>query len=430
MNIKSKHRIYAASFGNVEPPFFGGPPKNPMTIADYIRNSVFRMPIQPFIYSPVRPNSFSTQGETMVEILLKVSPMFADKFDRVFPVDTQREVAQSNFVKERAIWKAKQNVPILKETEVALSAVDPSSKSKGKKYFETNRQFTRLVPCFYQRTKAPRISTKGSTLHGMKKDLLKSVLKDLSLRKKIEFLEIDMSACHSRVARSLILSPDSVLGVSLREPQFWATQVNALKIFYLERDLNVDDKTLKRILKVALYTAMNGGNPASDARLLDNLSNNYEPYAREFTSVEQLQMSPLWSATKEILNRFSLVAEVRNLNETCAVKEEDGSYKTYTPDRWEPYVVEGKHLGISRVLQGFEVVLLTVLVKQCLIQGSLPVSLDHDGVLIMVPSGTNTTELVEKLGSGDFAAWSEYLLKEPLPVEVKRHFIAGEMKEF
>eukprot|EP00952_Eustigmatos_sp_NYUAD-ZCMA_P010609 43381-Eustigmatos_ZCMA.PRE.1 len=108
-----------------------------------------------------------------------------------------------------------------------------------------------------------------------------------------------MSAAHSRVARFLIVDPNSVLGVSLRDKQFWATQVARLLPLISARGVNMDEKTLKRILKVGLYTAMNGGNPSSDARVLDNISNNYSNYSNEFTSVEQVQSSALWLATKD-----------------------------------------------------------------------------------------------------------------------------------
>ena len=44
--------------------------------------------------------------------------------------------------------------------------------SKGKSYFETNHKFERLIPSECSLTEAPRLSVKGSTLHGMNKSLL------------------------------------------------------------------------------------------------------------------------------------------------------------------------------------------------------------------------------------------------------------------
>lgn len=118
--------------------------------------------------------------------------MFAEHFDRVVPVTVQQEVAQSSFENQKRIWRENQKNRLAKETEEKLnpSSARTEEKTKGKKFFETNRNFERLVPSFYKRTKAPRISTLGSTLHGMKKDLLKDVLTELSRRFYVDFLEI------------------------------------------------------------------------------------------------------------------------------------------------------------------------------------------------------------------------------------------------
>jgi hypothetical protein len=122
----------------------------------------------------------------------------------------------------------------------------------------------------------------------------------------------------------------------------------------------------------------------------------------------------------------------------------------------EPYKIESPHRGISRVLQGFEVVLLSVLACECLKIGLLPISLDHDGLLVIpafrktYAGGTNIYDelsqfqnlpledrafqishyICEKLNQSSFKDWSTYLLANPVPLEPKRFIADGRNFEF
>jgi hypothetical protein len=49
----------------------------------------------------------------------------------------------------------------------------------------------------------------------------------------------------------------------------------------------------------------------------------------------------------------------------------------YSVDRSTPYFVESQHKAISRVLQGFEVVLLAALVADIFALGGIPASLGN-----------------------------------------------------
>lgn len=68
---------------------------------------------------------------------------------------------------------------------------------------------------------------------------------------------------------------------------------------------------------------------------------------------------------------------------------------------------------------------------------ALPVSLDHDGVLVMLPEAVfskdpfDTESIVRYFQlNGKFKEWSAYLLKEELPIEVKRVVFKGRLQEF
>lgn len=82
-------------------------------------------------------------------------------------------------------------------------------KRSSKKDFETERKFKRLVPVQYKRTQAPRLSAKGNFFYGMKKNLLFAILVELSKKKLVIFIDLDLSAAHSRIQRYLLDNQNS-----------------------------------------------------------------------------------------------------------------------------------------------------------------------------------------------------------------------------
>lgn len=367
----------------------------------------------------------------MVDDLLKTTPIFASGFNKVFPLSFQKETADCSFLKLKKEWQQTKLKPSVNLQELL-------DEKPGKKYFETNRNFGPLVPTTYHRTEAPRISTKGSTFHGMKKNLEIEILNQLTLKRNAVFVDIDMGAAHTRVARRLLSRSDSQLDKSLKDPEFWNTQIKLAKPFFEERRVTLQDKEIKKILKVALYTSMNGGNPTSDARLLKNLSDNAGRYIDEqgLSNVIDIRESELYKAAGKCLSEFQLVKEVRELNTSCTHRIGKDEFESYTIDRTSSYKYKQAHLGISRVLQGFEVVLLTVLVREVLKAGGIPVSLDHDGVLAMFSKKKfdsykrDCKYLCAVVAEGDFKDWSSFLLDEPMPIEPKRLWIDGQLTEF
>lgn len=125
-------------------------------------------------------------------------------------------------------------------------------------------------------------------------------------------LELDMSACHSRVASSL-MPPNSELKKALTDSNFWEVQVNQFLSLYSTEGIEMTFKILFNILKVFLYTSLNGGNPASEERLIDNLTGN----AMELLPKNSLTTSKIFSITKRVANLSRLVTEVKDLNKQC-----------------------------------------------------------------------------------------------------------------
>lgn len=212
----------------------------------------------------------------------------------------------------------------------------------------------------------------------MIKAFLVEIVKEITKsNKNFLVIEFDMSACHSRVAASL-LQKGNLLETALTAEDFWKNQVDTFHPQYISKGIDINKKTLKRMLKVSLYTALNGGNPASHDRLVDNLSSN----AIEFLPAKDIDLSDIYILTKKVMNDFPLLKEVKGLNKLCYCKGIYNSF-TYTTDRTTPYKNQKVHKGIYRVLQGFEVVLLSVLTKEIVELNGLPLSLDHDGLMAL-----------------------------------------------
>lgn len=377
-----------------------------------------KVPQRPIAYSPKRLNLFSIQGQQMVESLAAVGPLAFKDFAQQVNIDAQRKLAIETFES-------------LKGTKF-----DKPGKKGNLGYFRTKITFDSLVPMEYKRTPlAPRLTAKGNSFHGMNKALLIKIVQKLTeMNQQMFVLELDMSACHSRVASSL-LPPNSELNKLLTKSKFWETQVNEFLPLYTNEGIEMNLKMLKRILKVFLYTSLNGGNPASQERLIDNLTGN----AMEILPKDNLTKSKVFTITKGIAEDFKLVLEVKDLNKECYTLGLKRGY-TFTVDRFDPYINDQVYKGISRVLQGFEVCLLSVLTLKVMQMNFIPLSLDHDGLMAMtlldkenINCKKEINQIVketESLLSESLNEWSDYLMKASLPIEAKRHWFQSEVVEY
>jgi len=117
-----------------------------------------------------------------------IGSLVFEDFAQVISLEEQRELAITNFES-------------LKGTKF-----DKPGKKGNLGYFRTKRTFNSLVPMEYHRTPlAPRLTSKGNSFHGMNKSLLIEIVKGLtSNNTQMLVIELDMSACHSRVASSLM----------------------------------------------------------------------------------------------------------------------------------------------------------------------------------------------------------------------------------
>jgi hypothetical protein len=395
---------------------------NEISLKDYMNSEEFIRPQAAFIYHPKHFCTFSDQGEQMVHLLLAVAPRFNKLFNRLCPLDKQRSLGQASFEFLRQAWFKEQAELPLASKELKAEAESDPQKKPGLKYFQTKRKFKELVPVLYKRTEAPRLTATGSTFHGMKSNLAWQIYAQLTESIDITILDLDKSACHARIACSLQNNPDSELTQAVNSSDaFWDDKVNFFHPQLLEVGVEVLPEHLRKMLKVSFYTSLNGGNPFGDARLLDNVDQNAN-YLFKGLSVEEFKVSEEMTKLRNVLSGFDLIKEVKSLNLKCVTAEK----KTYTIDRTAPYKVASPHMGISRVLQSFEVVLLTVLVRAILRKGGIPLNLAHDGAVAMFSGHVDAQKLCSEL-SEEMQDWSTYLLNGfEMPIEVKSKFYKGE----
>jgi hypothetical protein len=110
----------------------------------------------------------------------------------------------------------------------------------------------------------------------MKKELLVPIVSDISTLFEVTFIELDCGAAHMNIARYLLKRRDSELAKCLADPGFWEARIASVRPIFERSQVFLENKIIKKILKVALYTSLNGGNPVSAPRLTSNLTTNCE----------------------------------------------------------------------------------------------------------------------------------------------------------
>lgn len=370
-----------------------------------------KAPIGRLLYDPQCVCNFSEMGESFIHNMLVNAPNYNKEFNNLLSVEKQIEIMKHAFYVGKKEWLAKQKeipeVGIIKEL---TDTEDQKALEKGKinkGFFDKRWSWTGLVPKGYKLTQAPRISTTGGTLHGMKKVMSHEVLRLASLEiPTASFVDIDFSACHAHIAAALQNNKRSLLSKAVNQAsQFW----NDLAGIYTERfeskGICIDKGDVRAMLKVSFYTSLNGGNPFNAERLGSNLKLNSPQLLTPYSSISEFERSQLFKKMSCILETLDIISEVKELNKRCAINN-----RTYTIARPTLYIVDSQHKGISRVLQGVEVVLLSILVNFITLRNGLPMNLAHDGALVMITSDQSPTDLCEQL-SNDMSSWSRYILQ-------------------
>lgn len=287
--------------------------------------------------------------------------------------------------------------------------VNNQGKKENKSFFEKNFTFHSVTPQRYRRSEAPRLTAAGGTLNGMHKGLSALVLRNLTERIGGTFIDIDLSACHANVASATQNDHNSELHKLVNvKGNFWSDNATIYQNRISEKGVLIDVKELRAILKVAFYTSLNGGNPFNKNRLSANLKVSAPRLLEGFSSIKGLAESNDFKVIQEEISKFQIISEVTTLNEDCVDPE---TKQTFTIDREQPYKVNSVHKGISRVLQGFEVILLCHLRRTIKNMGGIPVNLAHDGLLVYFKEQVNAQQICSQAAL--LPPGQGFFLKEP-----------------
>lgn len=389
----------------------------------FINSRISRVPQCDFLYSPYNRPPFSTQGEGMVYGLLEVATSFSDEFETYIPIEEQYHILEGCF--DRLKEEHYKKISKRRGTEgIVYDAIqdyeDKLTGQPSKPFLLSGWHLLNMVPRRYFRTMTPRLSSKGITLHSMNEDLVKQVLIEASTHFPVTFLDIDMSACHARIAASLQNRDGKTrIKSTIDQPiKFWDKQTELLQPFLQNEGLLLKDADLSNILKMAFSYSLNGYDPEKEFLLLPTIKKHAPYLLDKYPTLNHFQASRHLGILKEMLLNFELIREVRDLNTFC---ESNAGKGLWTIDRRTPYKIPSTEMGISRVLQGFEVVLLSALTRFVLIRGGLPLNLAHDTLLVAFKNtpGFNARELCFTL-SDELSEWSSYLLGGySLPLEAK-----------
>lgn len=302
---------------------------------------------------------------------------------------------------------------------------DESGKKGKQNWWESKRNFDSLIPKEYRWTKAPRLSVKGVTLNGTKKPLKRACLMTIcQANKDFVIIDLDMRSAHGFVAAKLA-GEDSVIQSLVKNTNLWKEKIAEIRGDFPS---DITDKQLKMALKIGVYGTLNGGNPIGDQILDDNIMEGV------FSKLKDKQL------TKEklikIFSEWKLIESIKQLNEEVSTKY--GELNTlYGIDRMKEYSLKEKHKLISRYLQGYEVVLLSIISYYILYSGGLVLSLEHDGVVCLFEkkktSNITATEVmfeVKENITAQLKPWAKFFLKQEIPLDVKLLITHKNIEEF
>lgn len=189
---------------------------------------------------------------------------------------------------------------------------------------------------------------------------------------------MDLSSCHSHVVAAF-LGLKSLIHRSTMDSTLWSEKVDSIYPQLKTISTLIEKKTLKKSLKVSLYSTLNGGNCCGSTILKGIVEDN-------FSTINDKEKALIYKQLEKTFSDWQLVKELTQLNQTIFTEFSSSSTPQvfmYGVDRIEPYILEKResYIMISRFLQGYERVLLTVLSYFITYIGGIVISCEHDGCL-------------------------------------------------
>lgn len=299
---------------------------------------------------------------------------------------------------------------------------------KGKQnWWETEKNFKSLIPLEYRWTKAPRLSVKGVTINGVKKPLKRACLYTLACAdNNFIIVDLDMRSAHSFIAAKLA-GESSLINELIHNKSIWQDKIEEIKN---EFPNYITNKNLKDTLKIGVYGTLNGGNPLGDQILDDNIIEGV------FGHLDDQQKATTKNIIKIVFKDWKLIESIKRLNELVCTKNDDLN-TMHGIDRIKEYKLKERHKLISRYLQGYEVVLLSIISYYILFCGGIVLSLEHDGVVCLFQrkesksmSDLDVVNEIIQLVSDHLNPWSNMLLGQEIPLEPKLIITNKGIKEY
>jgi hypothetical protein len=223
----------------------------------------------------------------------------------------------------------------------------------------------------------------GAGLVGQKKEIKDTFLQTASNRYHLHFYKIDFVSCHTAIARSLLAlcnkkhtALDEALAGSL-----WATSIDFLAT-ECPAFAQVVQENQKSLLKRLFYKSLNGG---AKTTLEGTLKSS--PSTSHLSTPENLLV------IQQGVNLLPFMSELETFNKLCMRKGKSfGSFLLSSPGN-----TDQSYLAASRVLSSIESALTSMLTYECCKLSLVPVSFEHDGVIVASDSLIDTSQLREDL---------------------------------
>lgn len=363
-----------------------------------------------FTHDPKSQSScaFSKRAEEYISDLIGMASTWHHKFNEIIPIEEQSNLiidlnlAELNAEKKSVIY-------ILKR--YYMSEVNIWSR-RWENSQSINQKSISIVPPYYNRSKnSPRLFVKGHiTLHGMKNRLSRQVQSYCANLYDRVFIDIDLVSAHLKILAG-ILGPSSHLYKAVaNETNLWG-KYSSIYARTNKTFNSLDADQQKKLLKKAIYTMLNGGNSLAAFNLINNILDacpeiieNSISSSKEFTldrkNIDKLLCIDEVVQVEKVIKQFidDLNFNLDEILDSICTPVND-KFFIQCVDRVEPYVFNERKQSISRVIQGYEVTILALIVK--LINEKYPevivANLAHDGCLLTIDANRQKEDFVKEL---------------------------------
>lgn len=278
-------------------------------------------------------------------------------------------------------------------------------------WYKKTHRFEKLFPVSYGiNATYPRykIYPTYGTIISLPNELRKDIIDELNKTMNGQFYTLDFTACHLNIIVGLFKDKAPTSYKLLKKNLFWTTLIDEIalecKSIMNPNEYNLlSHKNLKLILKKFVYKKLQGGDIKRTQDIYTSLSKD----------LQKLLSNHFSDIAKRIQNNIC-IQEIEKITASIASEK-----RIYTPEHLDGYMIGVKRQRISRLATGIEVCLLLhlVLIIIELPESMIPISLEHDGILLY-GNCSNIQEYVKTINLR-ISKHSKALIKHPIKLELK-----------